>query len=94
MLSMEKTPRAGSKTARVLNHLKTKGDITTREMEIKPFWLNCPYRTIDNLRDIYGISILDEYITKTKRVKIDGKFQKVTDRYKRYFLEKLDGLSA
>ena len=94
MLSTEKTPRAGSKLNLVLNHLQSKGDITTREMEVRPFYINCPYRIIDDLRDRYGISILDEYITKTKRVKIDGKFQKVTDRYKRYFLEKLDGLSA
>lgn len=86
-----KLPKEGTKTRMVIDHLLAGKDITTREMEVRPFYLNCPYRVIDNLRDVYGFSILDEPISKPKRVKIDGKFQKFTDTYKRYFLEKLEG---
>lgn len=87
----EKRPKSGTKLALVLNHLETKGKITTRQMEVHPFYINCPYRIIDDLRDRYGLSILDEYITKTKKVSIGGKVQKVTDRYKKYYLEKMAG---
>ncbi|MDD3236832.1 MAG: hypothetical protein PHV37_01885 [Candidatus Gastranaerophilales bacterium] len=87
-----KNPKDGTKTAMVLNHLRDKGEITVREMTQPPFYLNCPYRIIADLRDVYGIKIFDEYIEKSNKVEIAGKIQKVTTRYKRYFLDKFTGL--
>ena len=82
-------PTSSSKTAMVLERLKEKGEITAREMEVSPFYVNCPYRIIKNLRDKYGINILDEPVSKTKKVMVGGKLRKVTENYKRYFINKV-----
>lgn len=80
-------PRVGTKMHSVYQYLKKVGTITTREMEVHPFYINCPYRVIDNLRDFYKMNITDEYITSTKEIEINGEKRIISNRYKKYYLK-------
>lgn len=53
-----------------------------------------PLAKIRDLRKQYGYeTILDRWIIKTKTETKNGKKYKVTQRYKQYFLNKLDGVA-
>ena len=69
------------------------GSITARKMAERPFFINAPHSIIRDLREKYGANmILDEWITKTrKEYDGEGKEVKVTARYKKYFLTKMEG---
>lgn len=79
---------------KVWEHLQKNGYITGRQMAEAPFYINASHAVIRDLRAKYGAdTILDEWITKTrKEYDGNGKEHKVTIRYKKYFLSKMEGL--
>ena len=82
-----------SQAEKVWEHLLKCGFITTRKMAVHPFYINAPHSVIRDLRKKYGAEmILDEWIKKTrKEYNGNGKEEKVTIRFKKYFLAKIEG---
>ena len=85
-----------SQAKKVWDHLLKHGSITARKMAERPFYINAPHSVIRDLREKYGASmILDEWITKTrKEYNGKGKEEKITIRYKKYFLNKVEDLGC
>lgn len=81
-----------SQTQKVWNHLLKCKFITVRKMSVKPFYINAPHAVIRDLRKKYGANmILDEWVTKTRKVyNGKGKEERVTLRFKKYFLNKME----
>lgn len=77
---------------KVWDYLQEHESITNYEMFEKFNICHAPAR-IRDLRKLYGYNtILDRWITKTrKEYDGEGKEQKVTVRYKEYFLAKMEG---
>ena len=82
-----------SQAKKVWEHLLEYGFITARRMAVHPFYINAPHSVIRDLRKKYGAEmILDEWIKKTrKEFNGNGKEEKVTIRFKKYFLAKMEG---
>ena len=78
---------------RVWEKLNKDGSITAIEV-MNVARTTCPHGVIRNLRERYGYNtITDAWESKTKKEYTGGgKEQKVTIRYKRYFLNKLEGI--
>jgi hypothetical protein len=76
-----------TKQEMVLEHLKKHGSITVRQMTGAPFYINCPYRTIDDLRG-KGYEIEDEPVPKITKTVKGGKTIKTTVIYKKYYMER------
>lgn len=83
-----------TKAQLVWNKLKQQGEITSIEI-IDITNTTCPHGIIRQLRKRYGYAyISDEWQQKTKKViGENGKTQKVTVRYKRYFLDELGAIA-
>ncbi len=78
---------------KVWEYLQNHDYITAYEM-FEKFNICHPPARIRDLRKQYGYeTILDRWITKTKTETKNGKKYKVTQRYKQYFLNKLDGVA-
>jgi hypothetical protein len=82
-----------SQAKKVWEYLLKCGFITARKMAVHPFYINAPHSVIRDLRKKYGAEmILDEWVTKTRKVYYgNGKEEKVTIRFKKYFLAKMEG---
>lgn len=72
---------------KVWKHLLRHGSITSKKIE-KITGTVCPHDVIRKIRKKYGAdTISDTWIFKTKTVFKNGKKYKVTERYKKYFLQ-------
>lgn len=79
---------------RVLNYLKQNGSITSLEM-FNNFFICSPQSVIRNLRKSLGYDAITDIWEHKKRVecKSDGTEKTKTIKYKRYFLNKLEGIA-
>lgn len=60
----------------------------------KPIFTTCPHSLIREIRDEFGADFIKDMDVKFYRTFYkDGKAHKVSDVYKRYFLNKLEGLT-
>ena len=76
--------------AKVLEHLKKYGSITSLEIANK-YYITAPHGVIRNLRKALGYDAITDSWTSKKRTEITstGELKEVTIRYKTYFLEKM-----
>jgi hypothetical protein len=59
----------------------------------KPIFTTCPHSLIREIRDEFGADFIKDMDVKFYRQFYkNGKMHKVSDVYKRYFLEKLEGI--
>lgn len=71
----------------ILRKIINEGSTTVRDL--LPY-MNYPCGPIRDLHDVYEITLYDVWETRQKKVFRKGKEVEVTERYKRYFLEKLE----
>jgi hypothetical protein len=75
-----------------VGYLQKHGEITNKGIE-QLTGTTCPHDIIRKIRNKYGAGIiLHEDIWKKKKVKIDGKEVNHSCWFRRYFLNKMEGL--
>lgn len=76
-----------SKSEIVFNALKRFGCLTNIEIQ-QLVWTTSPHSIIRDIKKKYkDVNIVDEWVTKTETVVVNGKEKKISQRFKRYWLE-------